>query len=79
MSVTDVFTAFAGFDESLCAAEFANATRRMHAARAQVEVAAQARRAALADLYRHGWTYEDIGKLVGISKQAVYQTLKKEK
>lgn len=76
MSVVDAFTAF---DESLCVSRFAEATRRMNAARAQVEAAAHARRQALVDLHERGWTYEEIGKLVGITKQAVSQTIKKEK
>lgn len=74
MGLADAFT---GFNESMCVAEFASATRRMRAARAQVEAAANARRRALLTLHAREWTYEEIGKIVGISKQAAYQIIRK--
>lgn len=79
MNSSGLVNALSSLEADICASRFAAASQRMAHAKQQVEEAYVERRAALVTLREHGWTYQQIGDLVGITRQGAEHILRTRK
>lgn len=71
-SVVDILGAFSS---ALLVSRISRTTHMQGRATEMAKVAAEQRRDAMIELHKSGWSYADIGKVVGVSRQAVFQTI----